>query len=171
MKGKSAYDLYADKDELGKMLTSLRREGSVKKWEMRVQRKDGSIVPFEISIGLLKDGQNKTLGSVCVARDLSGIKLALSALKASHERLYQEILERKQAEGTVERLRRRNELILNSAGEGILGLVRRGDIPLSILPLPGCWGIWPMNSSAGRAMTFTITPEKMEGRTLKRIVR
>ena len=73
MKGKSAFDLYADKSELEKMLMSLRREGSVKKWEMRMQRKDGSIVPFEISIGLLKDSQNETLGSVCVARDLSGI--------------------------------------------------------------------------------------------------
>ena len=126
MKGKSAFDLYADKDELEKMLVSLRREGSVKKWEMRMQRKDGSIVPFEISIGLLKDSQNETLGSVCVARDLSGIKEALSALKASHERLYQEISERKQAEETVERLRRQNELILNSAGEGILGLDPEG---------------------------------------------
>ena len=126
MKGKSAFDLYADKDELEKMLMSLRREGSVKKWEMRMQRKDGSIVPFEISIGLLKDSQNETLGSVCVARDLSGIKEALAALKASHERLYQEIAERKQAEETLERLRRHNELILNSAGEGILGLDTEG---------------------------------------------
>ena len=126
MKGKSAYDLYADKDELGRMVTSLRREGSVKKWEMRMPRKDGSIFQFEISIGLLKDSQSKTLGSVCVARDLSGFKLALSALKASHERLYREIFERKQADQTVERLRRKNELILNSAGEGILGLDREG---------------------------------------------
>jgi PAS domain S-box-containing protein len=122
MKGKSAFDLYANKDELKKLLMSLRREGSVKKWEMRMQRKDGSSVPLEMSIGLLKDNQNRTLGSVCVARDLSGIKEAFSALKASHEQLYQEIAERKQAEETLERLRRHNELILNSAGEGILGL-------------------------------------------------
>ena len=126
MKKKSAFELYADKDDLEKMLASLRRDGAVKKWEMRMQRKDGSIVPFEISIGLLKDGQNRILGSVSIARDLSGIKEALAAVKASHERLYQEISERKQAEGTVERLRRRNELILDSAGEGILGLCPEG---------------------------------------------
>jgi two-component system, cell cycle sensor histidine kinase and response regulator CckA len=126
MKGKPAYDLYADKDELEKMLMSLRREGSVKKWEMRMQKKDGSIVPFEISIGLLKDSQDETLGSVCVARDLSGIKEALAALKASHEQLYREIAVRIKADKTVERLRRRNELILNSAGEGILGLDTEG---------------------------------------------
>ena len=126
MKGKSAFDLYADKDELEKMLMSLRREGSVKKWEMRMRRKDGGIVPFEISIAMLKDSRNETLGSAGVARDLSGVKEALAALKASHEQLYQEIDERKQAEGTLERLRRHNELILNSAGEGILGLDQEG---------------------------------------------
>jgi len=66
-----------------------------------MKRKDGSIVPFEISIGLLKDSQNKTLGSVCVARDLSGIKEALSALKTSHEKLCQEITERRRAEESL----------------------------------------------------------------------
>jgi PAS domain S-box-containing protein len=106
MKRKSPFDLYADKDELEKMLVSLRRDGSVRKWEMRMERKDGSIIPFEISIGLLKDDRNETLGSVCIARDLSGIKEVLSAVKASNERLYREISERKQAEETVERLRR-----------------------------------------------------------------
>jgi len=126
MKSRSAFVLYADKDELENMLVSLRRDGSVKKLEMRMERKDGSIVPFEISIGLLKDGQNGVLGSVGVARDLSGIKEALAAAKASHERLYREIAERKQVEETVERLRRRNELILNSAGEGIMGLCPEG---------------------------------------------
>ena len=92
MKGKSAFDLYADKDELEKVLMSLGREGSVKKWEMRMERKDGSIVPFEISIGLLKDSQNKTLGIISVARDLSGIKETLAALRASNDQLNQEII-------------------------------------------------------------------------------
>jgi len=104
MKGKSAFDLYVDKDNLEKMLAGLRREGSVKKWETRMKMGDGRIVPFEISVGLLKDSQNQTLGSVGVARDLSGIKEAFSALKASHERLYQEIAERKKAEEIQKRL-------------------------------------------------------------------
>ncbi|MGA2938643.1 MAG: PAS domain S-box protein, partial [Syntrophobacteraceae bacterium] len=97
MKGKSGFDVYADKGELGKMLMSLRREGSVKKWEMRTVRKDGSIISLEISIALLKDSQNETIGSVCIARDLSSIKETLAALKASHERLYQESADRKRA--------------------------------------------------------------------------
>jgi PAS domain S-box-containing protein len=101
MKGKSGFELYEDRDELERMLMHLRQEGTVKKREMRMKKKDGSIVPFEISIGLLKNSQNKTLGSVAVARDLSGIKEALSALKASNEQLYQEITERRRAEESL----------------------------------------------------------------------
>jgi PAS domain S-box-containing protein len=101
MKGKSSFDMYADKGELQRMLVQLRQEGSVKKWEMKMKRKDGDIVPFEISIGLLRGSQNKTLGSVAVARDLSGIKEALATIKVSNEQLSQEIAERRRAEGAL----------------------------------------------------------------------
>jgi PAS domain S-box-containing protein len=128
LRGVSGFDLYADQDELERMLRQLSREGLVKKWEMRMKRRDGSVVPFEISIALLKDSQNETLGSVCVARDLSEIKAVLTALKTSHDQLYNEITEHKQAKEAIEQLRRRNELILNSAGEGILGLDLEGKL-------------------------------------------
>ena len=105
MRGRSAFSLYEDKNELERMLMHLRQEGSVKKWEMEMNRKDGSIASFELSIGLLQDSQKRTLGSVCVARDLSGIKGAMAALKASNEQLCQEITERKQAEEETDRLK------------------------------------------------------------------
>jgi PAS domain S-box-containing protein len=98
MQGMSAFDLCADKKELRSMLEQLRREGSVKKWETMMRRKDGSVVPFEISISLLQDGENKTCGSVSVARDLSDIKGTIAALKASNDQLNQEISERRRAE-------------------------------------------------------------------------
>jgi PAS domain S-box-containing protein len=120
--GKSTFDLYPDKNALDKMLTHLRREGSVKKWEIEMQRKDGTIVPFEISITLLKDNQNRTVGSVCVARDLSEIRKVLAELRNSNEELSLEIAERRKAEEEVRRLSRQNQLILDSVGEGIVGL-------------------------------------------------
>jgi len=120
MKGKTGFHLYADEDELEKMLVSLRREGSVKKWEMRMKRKDGSIVPFEISIGLLKDNQNETLGSISVARDLSEIKEALSALRASNDQLNQEIIERKRSENALHESEERYRQVVQNATEAIV---------------------------------------------------
>ncbi|MCE5334225.1 MAG: PAS domain S-box protein [Desulfobacteraceae bacterium] len=120
--GKSSFDLYADMEELQRMRLHLRKEGSARKWAMQMKRKDGTVVPFEISISLLKDDTDRTLGSVCVARDLSEIKKVLAELKASNEQLSQEISIRTEAEDEVRRLSRQNQLILNAAGEGIVGL-------------------------------------------------
>ncbi len=128
--GKSSFDLYADRAELEKMRLHLRREGSVKKWEMQMKRKNGCIMPFEISISLLRDSENKTVASVCVARNLSEIRKLLAELQASNEQLSQEILVRNRAEAEVRRLSRQNQLILNAAGEGILGLDLLGRITL-----------------------------------------
>ncbi|MHC1743444.1 MAG: PAS domain S-box protein [Syntrophobacteraceae bacterium] len=101
LEGKSIYDLYADPTELEEMLDQLHREGAIKKYAIDMRRKDGSVTPFEISINLLKNGRTETVGSVCVARDLSDIRKALSDLKASNERLQQEIMERKRVEETL----------------------------------------------------------------------
>ena len=49
-----------------------------------------------------------------------------SDLKEANRLLETEVSERKRAEESIEQLRRRNELILNSAGEGIYGLDRHG---------------------------------------------
>jgi PAS domain S-box-containing protein len=76
MKGKSYFDLYADKDELARMLARLRKESFIKDYEINMQRKDGSIFPCNISISILKDKSNNNIGSVCVARDLSERKQA-----------------------------------------------------------------------------------------------
>ena len=87
MRGKSAFDLYADKDELDRMLTKLQNEGAVKKYPINMKRKDGTVTAFEISISLLKDDENRVIGSVCVARDMSDITKALNDLAVSHEQV------------------------------------------------------------------------------------
>ncbi len=128
LRGKSSFGLYTDRDELERMLKDLRRQGSVKKREMLMKRKDGSAAPFEISIGLLQDREGRVLGSVSVGRDLSEIKNALNELKASNEQLSGEIIVRKRAEEEVQRLSRQNQLILDAAGEGIVGLDLAGRV-------------------------------------------
>lgn len=105
LRGKSCFELYADPVELKQMIDHLRRQGSVRKWEIRMKRKDDSIVFCELSIGLLHDSDHQTLGSVCVARDLSEIRKVLAELRTSCERLRQEVIDRQRAEKELGRYR------------------------------------------------------------------
>jgi len=101
---KTAFELYADPAELDRLLWRLRRAGVVREFEIRMKKKDGTIVPMDISISLLKDDQGRTIGSVCVARDLSERKKAEAALKYAQEELsrYSRDLERQVRERTRE---------------------------------------------------------------------
>lgn len=101
---KTAFDLYADPAELERMLQSLRNHGVVREYEILMRKRDGAIVPMDISISLLKDEAGTTIGSVCVARDLSERKKAEAALKQAQEELsrYSRELERQVRERTRE---------------------------------------------------------------------
>jgi PAS domain S-box-containing protein len=101
---KTAFDLYADPGELDSMLQRLRRDGFVREFEIFMKKKDGTIVPMDISISVLKDDRGHTIGSVCVARDLSDRKKSEAALKAAQEELsrYSRDLERQVRERTRE---------------------------------------------------------------------
>lgn len=102
--GKSSFDLYADRAELGRMLERLRRDGVVREYEILMKKQDGSIVPMDISISLLKDDRGRTIGSVCVARDLSERKRSELDLKRARDELsrYSKELERQVRERTRE---------------------------------------------------------------------
>ncbi|MHC1742616.1 MAG: PAS domain S-box protein [Syntrophobacteraceae bacterium] len=102
--GKSSFDLYADLAELDKMLDRLRRDGVVREYEILMKKKDGSIVPMDISISQLKDEHGQTIGSVCVARDLSERKKAEMELKRARDELsrYSKELERQVRDRTRE---------------------------------------------------------------------
>ncbi|MGM0759396.1 MAG: PAS domain S-box protein, partial [Thermodesulfobacteriota bacterium] len=84
LRGKSAFDLYADQMQLGSMLESLRAKGFVRDTEVSIRTKFGHILPLGMSISLLREGE-RTIGSVCVARDLSQIKKTQAALQKSKE--------------------------------------------------------------------------------------
>ena len=71
LQGKPAFDLYADKDELANMLIQLRQDGYVKHYEIKMKKKDGSTFPCSLSVKVLRDENNKNMGSVTIARDLT----------------------------------------------------------------------------------------------------
>ncbi|MDZ7762284.1 MAG: ATP-binding protein [Desulfovermiculus sp.] len=84
LRGKSAFDLYADPAQLATMLESLRAKGYVRDTEVSIRTKSGHILPLGMSISLLREG-GRTIGSVCVARDLTQIKKTQAALQKSKE--------------------------------------------------------------------------------------
>ena len=80
------------------MLNQLRRDGSIRGYDIQLKKKDGSIALFALSINLLYDRHHKAIGSVTVARDLSEIKKALDELAIVNQQLQHEVAERQQAE-------------------------------------------------------------------------
>jgi PAS domain S-box-containing protein len=99
--GKTAFELYPEAAELQRMLARLRRDGVVREYEISMKKKDGSIVPMDISISLLKEN-GRTIGSVCVARDISERKKNEMELKRARDELsrYSRDLERQVRERT-----------------------------------------------------------------------
>ncbi len=87
MQGKPVFDLYADKDELAKMMVKMRQQGFVKHYEITMKRKDGNTFPCSLSVKVLRDENGKTMGSVTVARDLTEDKEREAQLKSANERL------------------------------------------------------------------------------------
>ena len=120
LRGKSAFDIWVDIERRQPLLDRLRREGSIKRWEIPTRRKDGSIVPIELSVGLLKDPEQGVIGSVCLARDLSDLKKALRALRVANEGFEREIGERRRAEETAKRESIRLSAMISGMEEGVV---------------------------------------------------
>jgi PAS domain S-box-containing protein len=70
MRKKHFSNFYADQRQLDVMLSQLRRDGSVRNYEINMRKKDGNIAPFSISIGKLHGKNIKLKGSICIAREL-----------------------------------------------------------------------------------------------------
>jgi PAS domain S-box-containing protein len=98
LEGRRAYEFYADPAELAGMLAQLRRDGFVSKHKVNMKRKGGATFPAEISVSLLKDNDNRTIGSVAILRDLSDIQKMLDTLRKTNEQLKSEIAARQEVE-------------------------------------------------------------------------
>ncbi|MGC9528584.1 MAG: PAS domain S-box protein [Limnospira sp.] len=93
--------------EMPQILTTITAEGGIDHYETVHVRRDGRTIDVSLTISPIKDALGQIAGISTIARDISY---------------------RKRIERTLEQLRHQNELILNSAGEGICGLNREGKI-------------------------------------------
>ncbi|VXD24342.1 Two-component sensor histidine kinase [Planktothrix serta PCC 8927] len=93
--------------EMPQILASIQSGGSIDHYETVHIRKDGQHIDVSLTISPIKDAQGNITGLSTISRDISY---------------------RKRIEKTLEQLRHQNELILDSAGEGICGLNREGKI-------------------------------------------
>lgn len=118
--GKKAFEFYADDAERDRMLDQLRRDGFIKRYEIEVKRKDGSTFPVEISISLLRDKENRTIGSVAVLRDLSEMKKTLTALRIINNQLSTEIAERRKIEEALKESENQYRAIFENTGNATL---------------------------------------------------
>jgi PAS domain S-box-containing protein len=98
LRGKSFFTFYANEKELDIMLLQLRRDGFVRRYEINMQKSDGSVATFAISTRILRDKKKRIIGSVCVSRDGSDTHVEIFKLKTLNEHLLQELNERKLAE-------------------------------------------------------------------------
>jgi two-component system, cell cycle sensor histidine kinase and response regulator CckA len=119
IKEKHFSEVYQDPAELEIMLARLRRDGFVRKYEINIKKKDGSFVPFNLSINLLYDRQHNFTGSLCIARDRSDTRKAIAELQMLNERLENEITQRKKMEDALREARETQKALLNAIPESI----------------------------------------------------
>jgi len=88
MVGKNALSLTTPRDRkkmTGKMKKAL-KEGTIRGMECTLLRADGSEFPGELSTSALQDSSGKAFGHITIARDITGRKEMLEALRESEEK-------------------------------------------------------------------------------------
>jgi len=110
--------------------------------EIIARRKDGSRFPLDLAVSQVNIGPRRIFTGII--RDIS---------------------ERKRAEEELRRLHMQNELILNSAGEGICGLDRQGKIIFANPSAARMLG-WSVEELVGRPLHQTAHHSHLDGRPL-----
>ncbi len=78
--------LYADQGEKEKFRDEIEKAGAVKDYEMRLRRKDGTIMDCLLSSTLRLSGEGGILGYQGIIRDITEVRKAERALRASEEK-------------------------------------------------------------------------------------
>lgn len=126
LKGRKVFELYADSAERDRMLTQLRRDGFISKYEINVKRETGGSFPVELSISRLRDNQGRIIGSVAISRDLSHIKKMVETLTSTNEQLTREIAARKEMEECLKESQQRLADIIDFLPDATLVIDAQG---------------------------------------------
>ena len=102
-------------------------------------RKDGSMFPMDVSVSEVSLGSRRLFIGI-----------------------FRDITERKQAEEELRRLHMQNEMILNSAGEGIMGVDRQGTM-IFVNPAAARMLGWDVAALVGRSMHETVHQTLCDG--------
>ena len=110
-------------------------------YEVRWQAKDGKIIQFEGTTTARTSEKGAFISTICVLRDIT---------------------ERKRTEEQLERITRQNQLILNSAGEGIYGLNSEGKTTFANPAAARMVG-WEIDELTGKFQHDIIHHSKKDG--------
>ncbi len=109
--------------EMPQLLAGVGKGTSIDHYETTHRRKDGQQIHVSLTLSPIKDPKGEIIGVSTIARDITDLK---------------------RIEEALERVRHHNELILNSAGEGICGLDDQGNTTF-------------VNRSAAQMLGYSIT--------------
>ena len=109
--------------EVPQLLAGIGKGTSIDHYETVHRRKDGQQIHVSLTLSPIKDRKGEIIGVSTIARDITDLK---------------------RVEEALERIRHHNELILNSAGEGICGLDEQGNTTF-------------INRSAAQMLGYSIT--------------
>ena len=83
---------HADGEQMERMLSELRKKGSIQDYEIPLLTKNGREIPCSMSVSTIHDTENKLIGSINILRDLTEWKQAEEALHQS-ENYYRTLFE------------------------------------------------------------------------------
>lgn len=107
---RSFFTVAAEKDAVQELFTRLLAGENIAHFEWHFQKKDGALIPIEISLEMVKDEEDRPLHIQAVARDIRERKKAEEALKTANEQLNRRVIEVERLHAEVKELAIRDPL-------------------------------------------------------------
>ncbi|OGQ72880.1 MAG: hypothetical protein A2235_06185 [Deltaproteobacteria bacterium RIFOXYA2_FULL_42_10] len=115
--GTGMADYYYQREERGKLLDMIKREGMVSNYETRLVRKGGRIIDISLSLSLLRDENGREIGAVGISKDITEWTRAQEQLREYSHKLESMVTQR-----TLELVdsKSRLEAMLSGIADGII---------------------------------------------------